>query len=96
MKQSFIYILTNKNKTTIYIGVTNDMNRRLIEHKNGIGSVFTKKYNIHYLVYFEKFEDINIAIEREKQLKGWNRMKKNKLIETINPDWIFLNESILF
>jgi len=96
MKQSFIYILTNKNKTTIYIGVTNDLKRRLIEHKNQIGSAFTKKYNIHHLVYFEKFEDINKAIEREKQLKGWTRMKKNKLIETANPDWEFLDESIFF
>lgn len=95
MKQSFIYILTNKNKTTLYIGVTNNLQKRLLEHKEGIGSKFTKRYSVHYLVYYEKFEDINIAIAREKQLKKWSRSKKEKLINTINPEWKFLDESVI-
>ena len=94
MKQSFIYILTNKNKTTLYIGVTNDLQRRLAEHKESIGSKFTKRYNIHYLVYYEQFDDITKAIDREKQLKRWNRVKKERLIESVNPNWDFLDNSI--
>ena len=95
MKQSIIYILTNKNKTTLYIGVTNNLQRRLSEHIKGIGSKFTKRYNVHYLIYYEKFEDITLAIEREKQLKKWSRSKKVKLINTINPDWEFLDDPII-
>tara|TARA_R110002050_G_scaffold204327_4_gene339811 strand:- start:10760 stop:11038 length:279 start_codon:yes stop_codon:yes gene_type:complete len=90
MGVSYVYILTNKNKTTLYIGVTNNLKRRLGEHQNGIGSVFTKKYNVHCLVYFEEFPQILNAIEREKPLKGWTRLKKEKLIEKMNPDWAFL------
>jgi len=95
MKISFIYILTNKNKTTLYIGVTNNLQRRLAEHKEGIGSKFTKRYNIHYMVYYEKFDEITRAIEREKQLKHWSRSKKVKLIESINPEWNFLDDSVI-
>ena len=91
MQSSFIYILTNKNKTTLYIGVTNDLNRRLSEHRSGKGSKFTKKYGLEYLIYFEEFISIELAIEREKQLKGWTRIKKNKLIESLNPNWEFLD-----
>ena len=90
MQSSFVYILTNKNKTTLYIGVTNDLNRRLKEHQSGNGSKFTKKYGLEYLIYFEEFNIIELAIAREKQLKGWTRIKKNKLIESINPDWEFI------
>jgi len=86
-------MLTNKNKTTLYIGVTNNLQRRLLEHKKGIGSKFTKRYNVYYLVYFEKFEDSTLAISREKQLKKWSRMKKEKLIERVNPEWIFFDDS---
>jgi len=93
MKHSFVYMLTNKNKTTLYIGVTNNLQRRLLEHKKGIGSKFTKRYNVYYLVYFEKFEDSTLAISREKQLKKWSRMKKEKLIERVNPEWIFFDDS---
>lgn len=95
MKQSYVYILTNKNKTTLYIGVTNNLQRRLLEHKEEIGSKFTKRYSVHYLVYYEKFEDINFAISREKQLKKWNRSKKDKLIESVNPMWDFLDDSVI-
>ncbi len=94
MKQSFIYILTNKNKTTLYIGVTNNLQRRLAEHKEGIGSKFTKKYHVHYLVYYEEFNDIAKAIDREKQLKRWSRAKKERLIESVNPDWEWLDDSV--
>ncbi len=87
MKESYIYILTNDNKTTLYIGITSNLRKRLIEHKDGIGSKFTKEYNTTNLIYFETFNDINLAIAREKQLKNWNRTKKNKLIHRLNPNW---------
>ena len=90
MKEFFVYILTNKNKTVIYIGVTNDIERRVTEHQDGRGSNFTKKYKIKYLIYFETFADIAQAINREKQLKKWSRIKKEALIETKNPNWDFL------
>jgi putative endonuclease len=88
----FVYILTNKAKTTLYIGVTNDLSRRLYEHRNGLGSLnsFTEKYKCHFLVYFEEYATPKEAIVREKELKKWRREKKNKLIETINPNWDFL------
>jgi len=91
MLSSYIYILTNKNKTTLYIGVTNNLKRRLAEHKNSIGSKFTRKYGLEFLVYYEEFSNISEAITREKQLKNWSRDKKNKLIETLNPDWVFID-----
>ena len=71
----------------MYIGVTNDLVRRLYEHKNGLLKGFTKKYNVHKLVYFEETSDVYSAIEREKQLKGLKRDKKNTIVETANPDW---------
>ena len=74
----------------LYVGVTNDIIRRVSEHKEGLNESFTKKYNIHKLVYFETYQYINQAIEREKQLKGYIRAKKDKLISDINPDWIEL------
>ncbi len=72
----FVYILTNNLKTVLYIGVTNDLERRLWEHKNGEVDGFTKKYNVKYLMYFEETGDVESAIRREKQLKGWSRAKK--------------------
>ena len=91
MQDSYVNILTNIRKTMYYIGVTNSLERRLAEHRDGLGSTFTSKYNIRYLVYFEEFTDINRAIEREKQLKGWSRMKKEKLIKTTNPEVVWLD-----
>ncbi len=91
MKDSYVYILTNIRKTMLYVGVTSNIRRRIVEHEEGKGSLFTEKYNIHYLVYFEKFNDINLAIEREKQLKGWSRIKKDKLISRLNPEWKWLD-----
>ena len=87
MKTYYVYLITNINNSVLYTGVTNDIERRAIEHKLGFGSTFTKKYNVWKLVYFEECHDIKNAIEREKQIKGWTRIKKNKLIESINPDW---------
>ena len=90
----FIYIVTNKNKTVLYLGVTNDLQRRVYEHENGLMSGFSKKYNCHFLIYYEHFQDINNAIYREKEIKKWRREKKEKLINEFNPDWRFLNNEI--
>ena len=85
MQHSFVYIVTNKYRTTFYIGVTKDLSKRLTEHANGKGSKFTRKYNLTDLVYFEKFSDINQAIMREKQLKNWHHDWKINLIKEQNP-----------
>ncbi len=92
----YVYILSNITGTTIYIGITKDLIRRVYEHKHKLdpGS-FTARYDIHKLVYYESTSDVRAAIEREKQLKGWNRKRKNKLIESMNPRWDDLYESIL-
>jgi len=83
----YVYILTNKNNTVLYIGVTNDLKRRIYEHKNKLLEGFTKKYNINKLVYFEETNDIKSAIAREKQLKGYTRFKKENLINLQNNEW---------
>ncbi len=85
MKLSYVYILTNKYRTTFYVGVTNDLTRRMFEHKNGTASKFTKKYNIKDLVYFEQYTNIKDAIAREKQLKNWHKAWKINLIKEENP-----------
>ena len=90
----FVYIVANKNKTVLYIGVTNDLQRRTYEHENGLLPGFTQKYNCHYLVYYEHFQSINDAIEREKEIKKWRREKKENLINEFNHDWKFLNSEI--
>ncbi len=90
----FIYIVTNKNKTVLYIGVTNDLQRRTFEHENGLIPGFTKKYNCHYLIYYEHLQQIEDAIAREKEIKKWRREKKENLINSFNPNWKFLNEEI--
>jgi putative endonuclease len=87
-KGGFVYILTNKNRSTLYIGVTNDLCRRIYEHKNHlIKNSFTDKYNLEDCIYFEEFPSIDVAIKREKELKKWNRQKKEDLINKKNPDW---------
>ncbi|WP_397445368.1 GIY-YIG nuclease family protein [Polaribacter sp. R77954] len=83
----YIYILASQRNGTLYIGVTNDLERRVYEHKTGLGSKFTCKYSVYKLVYFEAFQNINDAILREKRLKKWNRAWKLKLIEEENKDW---------
>jgi putative endonuclease len=88
MHQYFVYILTNKYKTVLYTGVTNDLIKRLFEHKNKlIKDSFTAKYNADILVYFENTEDAYSAISREKQIKAGSRAKKVELINTMNPEW---------
>ena len=88
----YVYILTNKSNKVMYIGITNDLQRRLYEHKNELVDGFTKKYNVHKLVYFEQTNDVYSAISREKQLKNWSRAKKNALIIRTNPHWVDLSE----
>lgn len=86
-KQYYTYLTMNKNNTVIYTGVTNDISRRAYEHKQKINSKsFTARYNVDKLVYYETFDNIGDAITREKQIKGWRRWKKVKLIKTINPE----------
>ncbi|MBQ7708803.1 MAG: GIY-YIG nuclease family protein [Bacteroidales bacterium] len=91
-KQYYIYIMSNKTNSTLYIGVTNDLERRVVEHKSGQIPGFTQKYNCHKLVYFESFSDINQAIAREKQLKKWSRSKKDWLIDMMNKERVDLME----
>jgi putative endonuclease len=86
--------MTNKNKTVLYIGVTSDLQKRVYEHEQSLMGGFTRKYNCHFLVYYEHFQHIEDAINREKQLKKWRREKKEKLILEFNPEWKFLNEKI--
>jgi putative endonuclease len=85
-KTYFVYIMSNRSKT-LYTGVTNSVVRRVREHKMGTGSCFAAKYKLDRLVYFERFEDIRDAIEREKEIKGWLRRKKIALIVSVNPAW---------
>ena len=88
----YVYILSNWNNKVLYTGITNNLERRIFEHKNHIFEGFTSRYNINKLVYFDSTEDVKQAIEREKQIKGWKRNKKVALIERINPDWHDLSE----
>ena len=83
----YVYILTNKNHTVVYTGVTNDLERRCYEHKHKLIKGFTQKYNVDELIYYEVFDFIDQAIAREKQIKGYSRIKKNALINNFNPDW---------
>ena len=94
MKRGFVYILTNKQNGTLYVGVTSDLVRRVWEHKNRVVEGFTKRYGLDKLVYYEAFEDIENAILREKQLKGKSRQKKLDLITEFNPCWIDLYKQI--
>ncbi|KAF2342403.1 GIY-YIG nuclease family protein [Flavobacterium tistrianum] len=90
----FIYILTNKAKSVFYVGVTNNLKNRLIKHKDNIASrnnTFASKYNVEFLLYYEKFTWIQEAIAREKEIKGWRREKKIALIKTMNPNLEFLD-----
>ena len=96
-KLYYVYILTNKAKTVLYTGMTNNLEQRIIEHyidrtdkKN-----FTGKYNCHFLIFYESHKYVNDAIAREKEIKGWIRKKKENLIAGFNPKWKFLNEELL-
>lgn len=86
-KEYYVYIMASKRNGTLYTSVTNNLERRVYEHKNKLIKGFTKKYNINMLVYFEETNDINDALEFEKRIKGWLRKKKIDLIESMNPNW---------
>ncbi len=85
--QYYVYIITNKHNTVLYTGVSNDLWRRVSEHKSKLVAGFTSRYNINKLVYYELFEDINAAIAREKQIKAGSRKKKIDLVNSMNPEW---------
>ncbi|MEY4463960.1 MAG: hypothetical protein RLZZ81_931 [Pseudomonadota bacterium] len=95
MKEYYVYILSNKCDGTLYIGVTSDIIKRVWQHKQRIIKGFTTKYNLDKLVYFEQFNDINLAISREKRLKEYKRKWKLDLVETNNPNWHDLYEDII-
>ena len=91
----YVYILANNTNVAIYIGVTNNLLRRVWEHRNNVDADgHTAKYGIHKLVYYEQTTDASAAIAREKQLKSWNRARKNKLVESMNPTWKDLAETL--
>jgi putative endonuclease len=94
-RQYCVYIMTNAHHTVLYTGVTNHLARRVYEHKNGWGSAFVKKYNVHNLVYYQISEDVHSVIAREKQIKGGSRKKKIELITDLNPEWKDLYEEII-
>ena len=94
----YVYIVTNEYRTTLYIGVTNDIQRRLGQHyfdSQHAKKSFAGKYNCYYLIYYERFDDIKTAIAREKELKKWRREKKNTLISALNPKWEALNNDVI-
>jgi len=93
-KQYCVYIITNKNNSVLYTGVTNNLQRRVYEHKKRFGSKFARKYNADKLVYYEAGDDVNIAIAREKQIKGGSRQKKMDLVNSINLGWRDLYEDL--
>lgn len=92
MNTYYVYIMTNKGHNVLYIGVTNDLIRRVAEHKSGEIEGFTKKYRVRELAYCESYSDVKDAIHREKQLKRWSHAKKVSLIEGLNPEWRDLSE----
>lgn len=93
-KGGYVYIISNKNRTVLYTGVTSNLQSRIYQHKSGEGSIFTKKYNCVDLLYYEIFEDIVSAITREKQIKKWKREYKENVINSLNPEWKDLFEEI--
>lgn len=94
-KQYYIYILSNYSRSTLYCGITNDLKRRVWEHKNNLIKGFSQKYQIHNLVYYEIFNDPEAAIEREKQIKNYSRLKKEKIILKFNPKVVDLYDEII-
>ena len=92
MKHYYVYVLTNRKRGVLYTGMTNDLERRVYEHREKLIPGFARKYNLTKLVYFEEITDVNAAIKREKQIKGWLRKKKIALIESRNPNWNDLSE----
>jgi len=95
MKSYFVYMVTNKGRTTLYIGITNSLKRRVSQHRQGEISGFSKRYNTNRLIYYEQYNDVRDAIAREKQLKGWSRNKKDALVYKTNPKWTDLAVTVL-
>jgi len=95
MKSSWVYILTNKNNTVLYAGVTSNLEKRMFEHKSKVNKGFAAKYNCEKLVYVQEFSEMNQAIEFEKKIKAGNRARKEKLINAQNPDWIDLSKDMI-
>ena len=95
VKNPFVYILTNKPRGTLYVGVTSDLVKRIWQHKNNVFEGFSRKYHLHTLVWFEQHASMEAAILREKQIKGGSRQKKIALIDTLNPQWLDLYEKLL-
>ncbi|WP_434732104.1 GIY-YIG nuclease family protein [Wolbachia endosymbiont of Zygogramma bicolorata] len=95
MQNYYVYILASKNNRTLYTGITSNLIKRIWEHKSKVISGFTTKYNVHKLVHFEEFQDINSALNRERLLKSWKRKWKTDLIEKENPNWVDLYDNIV-
>ncbi|MGD1958583.1 MAG: GIY-YIG nuclease family protein [Fulvivirga sp.] len=93
-KGGYVYIISNKSRSVLYIGVTSDLESRVYQHRNNEGSSFTKKYNCHHLIFYELYDDILPAIEKEKQMKKWKREWKDNLIKSINPEMKDLSDEI--
>ena len=87
MKTFYVYVMTNRSRVVLYTGVTNSLERRTWHHRSGNAKSFTKIYEVDRLVYYERFNDARSAITREKEIKGWRREKKNKLVRRLNPKW---------
>ena len=94
-RQYYVYLITNQNNRVLYTGVTNDLPRRILEHRKKTVKGFTARYNVDKLVFFEVTSDVHAAIAREKQIKGWIRAKKNALVESINPTWRDLSRDFI-
>ncbi|MEO5719305.1 MAG: GIY-YIG nuclease family protein [Chthoniobacterales bacterium] len=94
MNAYYLYMMTNRSRVVLYTGVTNDLERRVWEHQHGSVKGFTERYRLRLLVYHETYHDIRQAIDREKEIKGWRRSKKNTLVETLNPKWNDLSSTL--
>ena len=94
MSNYYVYIITNQNNKVLYVGMTKDLHRRIYEHKHKLLKGFSLKYNCSKLVFYESSSDVKSIIQREKEIKGWRREKKIKLIENINPNWDDLSENL--
>ena len=90
----YVYLLTSKNNRVIYVGVTNDLKRRVYDHKTKVVKGFTEKYNVNKLVYYEQISDVITALSREKEIKKWRREKKNALVAQLNPRWNDLSNAV--
>src|SRR5690349_21281684 len=95
MRAYYVYILTSVNRKVMYVGVTNDLENRVAQHRSGKGSAFTARYRVHTLVHAEEYQYVEDAIAREKEIKGWRRSKKDALVEATNPSWADLLETLI-